>query len=118
MWNLEFDVFSLKTIREGFRTEHDRIQEMIAGYTERNRKLAERNGEGDAAEIENVKTLIQKHLNDTNYLQQQMQGIDNEINGFNYVDDKEQQRHHEGILEKVGKLNTRVEMLKEYIGTL
>lgn len=101
IWDLEFLREKMRSVREGFRVEYDRIKEMLDA-AERRIKQEREKEDPDRTIIESMERMKDRFEPDMKQLEEQMGSIDKQIEGEG------------GINEGIEGFVTVLGLLKEY----
>ncbi len=116
MWDTEFMVTKRREEREGFRTEYDRINEMMDAITQR---LGEeqKKTDPDKTIVENLQNRSTNTQQDIDQLKLKMNQIDQEIDGYEYTEQGQVVRQ-QGLLETIDGYRTLIDLVGKHIKTL
>lgn len=112
IWDLEFMIGQLRTLREGWRQEYDRLQEQVDAATAR---LADEKAkaDGDKTIIDNLTKLLERYAPDIEQLKKNMEGIDRQIDGY-----EDTEGHHEGMRDTVEAHRSNLGLIREFVRSL
>ncbi len=116
MWDTEFMVTKRREEREGYRTEYDRLNEMLDAATAR-LAVEKQKEDPDKTISQSLQSKIDSTTQDVDQLKLKMGQIDKEIDGFEY-EEQGQPIRQQGLIETIDGYRTLIELVRKHIGTL
>ncbi len=116
MWDTEFMVTKRREEREGYRTEYDRVNELLDAATQR-LAVEKQKEDPDKTIVDTLEAKSKGATQDVEQLKTKMKQIDNEIEGYEFVD-QDQPVRQQGLIETIDGYRTLIELVKKHIKTL